>query len=51
MKEANDIIQELIGEFRMPVVRFLAWTLHKIFKRIYEKVNVNTEMFDTLRQI
>ncbi len=35
MKEVNEIINELIGEFRMPVVRFLAWTLHKIFKRIY----------------
>ena len=35
----------------MPVVRFMAWTLHKIFKRMYEKVNINTEMFDTLREI
>ena len=35
----------------MPVVRFLAWTLHKVFKRIYEKVNINSEMFDILRSI
>ena len=44
-KEAATIATELVGEFKMPVVRFLAWTLHKIFKRIYEKVNVNQEMF------
>lgn len=50
-REAAAIVNELVGEFRMPVVRFLAWTLHKIFKRIYEKVNVNAEMFDTLRKI
>lgn len=35
----------------MPVIRFMAWTLHKIFKRIYEKVNVNSEMFSYLRSI
>jgi glycerol-3-phosphate O-acyltransferase len=35
----------------MPVIRFMAWTLHKIFKRIYEKVNVNSEMFDFLRNV
>jgi len=35
----------------MPVVRFLAWTLHKVFKKIYEKVNVNSEMFDLLSKI
>lgn len=51
MKEAQDIVAELIGEFRMPVVRFMAWTLHKIFKRIYEKVNVNSEMFAYLSSI
>ena len=49
MKEATDIATEIVGEFKMPVVRFLAWTLHKIFKRIYEKVNVNHEMFETLK--
>lgn len=51
MKEAQEIVAELIGEFRMPVVRFMAWTLHKIFKRIYEKVNVNSEMFAYLSSI
>lgn len=35
----------------MPVIRFMAWTLHKIFKRIYEKVNVNSEMFSYLSSI
>lgn len=35
----------------MPVIRFLAWTLHKVFKRIYEKVNVNSEMFTLLSKI
>ena len=51
IKEAQDIVNELIGEFRMPVVRFMAWTLHKIFKKIYEKVNVNSEMFAYLSSI
>lgn len=50
-KEATDIVNEIVGEFRMPVVRFMAWTLHKVFKRIYEKVNINSEMFDVLRSI
>ena len=35
----------------MPVVRFMAWTLHKIFKKIYEKVNLNKDIFDTFREI
>lgn len=35
----------------MPVIRFMAWTLHKIFKRIYEKVNVNSQMFSLLSKI
>jgi hypothetical protein len=42
--EAARMIAELVGEIRLPVIRFLAWTLHKIFKNIYEKVNINMEM-------
>jgi hypothetical protein len=35
---------EIFGEFRMPVVRLFAWTLHKIFKSIYEKIYIDEEM-------
>jgi glycerol-3-phosphate O-acyltransferase len=29
----------------------MAWSLHKVFKQIYEKVNVNSEMFDFLGSV
>lgn len=29
----------------------MAWTLHKIFKNIYEKVNINMDMFEQLKEI
>ena len=35
----------------MPVIRFLAWTLHKMFRRMYEKVNINNEMLTTIREL
>lgn len=35
----------------MPVLRFFAWALHKIFKSIYEKIYVDEEMLERLRKI
>lgn len=41
----------MVGEIKMPVIRFLAWSLHKIFKNIYEKVNINNEALKKLKEI
>lgn len=35
------MIEEMFGQFRMPVIRLFAWVLTKVFKKIYEKVNIN----------
>lgn len=35
----------------MPVVRFFAWALYKIFKSIYEKIYIDEEMLEKLRKI
>lgn len=35
----------------MPVVRFIAWSLHKIFRKIYEKVNINSEILQKLKKV
>ena len=34
-REAIRIVNDMVGEIKMPVIRFLAWSLHKIFKKIY----------------
>lgn len=39
----------MIGEIKMPVIKFMAWTLHKIFRNIYEKVNINDEMLKKIK--
>lgn len=35
--EAELIIKNLIAEIKLPVMRTMAWTLHKAFKGLYEK--------------
>lgn len=50
-KEADAIASEMFGEFKMSVVRFFAWALHKIFKSIYEKIYIDEEMLERLRKI
>lgn len=42
--EAERIIEELVGVVRVPVVRSMAWTVHKAFKSIFEKITLNMEM-------
>ena len=39
----------MVGEIKMPVIRFLAWCLHKIFRKIYEKVNINNEALKKIK--
>lgn len=39
----------MVGSIKMPVIRFLAWSLHKIFRKIYEKVNINSEMLNKIK--
>ncbi len=50
-KEAIRIVNDMVGEIKMPVIRFMAWCLHKIFRKIYEKVNINNEALKKLREI
>jgi glycerol-3-phosphate O-acyltransferase len=33
------------------MMRSMAWTLHKILKSLYERVNINEEMLEEIRQI
>lgn len=49
--EAELIIKNLIAEIKLPVMRTMAWTLHKAFKGLYEKININIEAFDYIREI
>ncbi len=45
-KEAEIIIDNLVGEAKIPVLRTMALALHKAFKKLYEKININMEMID-----
>lgn len=49
-KEAIRIVNDMVGEIKMPVIRFMAWCLHKIFRKIYEKVNINNEALKKLKE-
>lgn len=31
----------MISNYKMPVIRAMAWFLHKVFKQIYEKVVID----------
>lgn len=42
-------MNEMVGEIKMPVIRFLAWSLHKVFRKIYEKVNINSEALKRIK--
>lgn len=42
--EARKAVIELICEIKPRVVRGIAWTVHKVFKNMFEKINVNKEM-------
>ncbi len=33
------------------MMRSMAWLLHKLFKSLYERVNINEEMLEVLREI
>lgn len=50
-KEAEDIASEMFGDFKKPVIRFFAWTLHKVFRTIYEKVYIDEGFLERLRKI
>ena len=41
----------MVGEIKMPVIRFLAWCLHKIFRKIYEKVNINSDALKKIKEL
>ena len=37
-QRANEICQTMFAEYNMKTLRFFAWSLHKAFQRLYEKV-------------
>jgi hypothetical protein len=39
--EAEKLINDLIAEVKVPVMRSMAWTLHKALKGLYEKISIN----------
>lgn len=49
--EAEMVIKELIAEVKVPVMRSMAYTLHKSFKSLYEKISLNMEMLEEIREI
>ncbi|OMJ82851.1 hypothetical protein SteCoe_16318 [Stentor coeruleus] len=55
VKEANnhalEIIDVMISDLRMPVVRMFAWGLRKFWRAIYEKVVVNHNQLNEMAKI
>lgn len=49
--EAGRIIEELVGEVRVSVLRTMVWTVHKAFKNLFEKITLNMEMLEELKAI
>lgn len=49
--EARRAVEELVFEVKPGVVRVMAWTIHKIFKNMFEQISVNKEMLEELREI
>lgn len=43
--QAETLINNLIAEVKVPVMRSMAWTLHKALKGLYEKISINVEAF------
>lgn len=39
--EAEKLINNLVAEVKMPVMRSMAYTLHKAFKSLFEKISIN----------
>ena len=44
--QAEKIIDGLVGEAKIPAMRTMAYTLHKLFNTLYERVNINMEMLE-----
>ena len=45
------MVEELVSEVRPAVIRMIAWTVHKAFKNMFEKININMDMLEELREI
>jgi glycerol-3-phosphate O-acyltransferase len=41
----------MFGDFKKPVLRFFAWTLHKVFRTIYDKVYIDEVFLERLKKI
>lgn len=40
-KVANAMCDRMFSEYKMGSIRFLAWFMHKVFKKIYEQVVID----------
>jgi hypothetical protein len=40
-EEAEVFINDLIADVKLPLARSVAWSLHKSFKSLFEKININ----------
>ncbi|XP_056672128.1 dihydroxyacetone phosphate acyltransferase isoform X2 [Monodelphis domestica] len=49
-EEASEILDEMAHKLRLGAIRFFAFSLSKVFKRIYEKVCVNEEGIQRLQR-
>jgi glycerol-3-phosphate O-acyltransferase len=45
------MVEELVSEVKPAVIRMIAWTVHKAFKNMFEKININMDMLEELREI
>ena len=45
------MVEELVSEVKPAVIRMIAWAVHKAFKNMFEKININMDMLEELREI
>jgi hypothetical protein len=49
--EAEKVINDLVAEVKVPVMRSMAYTLHKAFKSIFEKITINMDLLEEIKQL
>jgi glycerol-3-phosphate O-acyltransferase len=45
------MVEELVSEVKPAAIPMIAWTVHKAFKNMFEKININMDMLEELREI
>lgn len=49
-QRARSILDKMLCDMRMPMVRFFGWALRKIWRKLYEKIVVDQNSLNTLKQ-